>query len=46
MNLGGIVADTLKIIFGNVDIMVFIISFSIFVTLIFVTKEIYERLRM
>lgn len=46
MNLGGIVADALKLIYGNVDIMVFITGFSIFITLVLVTKEIYERLRL
>lgn len=44
--IGGIVADTLKLIFGNGDIMVFVAAFTIFITLLLAIKEIYEKLRL
>ncbi|MDG5787789.1 hypothetical protein QA612_09780 [Evansella sp. AB-P1] len=46
LNVGGIVQDTLKIVYGNPDVMVFIFSFTIVVTLVFVTIELYNKSRL
>lgn len=44
MEIGGLVAFAFKTIFGNPDVMVMMLSFSIIITLGLVTFRIYEDL--
>lgn len=45
MNAGGLVLHAFKIIFGNVDVAVILIGFSVIFTLAFTLLGIYEKSR-
>lgn len=44
--MSSIIVDTLKLIYGNGDIMTFVAVFTIFITLFLATKQIYEKLKL
>lgn len=44
IEIGGFVSQAFKVIFGNPDVMVMILTWSIIVTLGLVTLKIYEDL--
>ncbi|SDP80180.1 hypothetical protein SAMN05216565_107113 [Litchfieldia salsa] len=45
MEIGGLVLDALKIVFGNVDVMFIILSFSIGLALALTTLAIYQYMK-
>ena len=46
MGIGGIVFESIKLIFGNDDVKIIILSFAVLITLLFVSIEIYNRTRL
>ena len=43
--LGGLVAEAVKIVLGNPDIIVATVGFTLFVTLCLVVIEVYQKFR-
>ncbi|WP_169819269.1 hypothetical protein [Anaerobacillus arseniciselenatis] len=46
MEIGGLVADTFRILLGNPDVMTLILTFTIFLTLLLVSIDIYQNSKL
>lgn len=45
LELGGLMADAVKIVLGNPDVIVATVGFTLFVTLCLVVIEVYQKFR-